>query len=81
MAQASGGRKSRHYVDTKGVKVSEGEFVKAGTILTREGNRWKAGLNVGDSGTLFALSSGRIYFKRRKGKRLKRQTFINISPD
>jgi len=77
---ASGHIKSKHYLDTKGIKVAEGEFVKTGTILTRQGNKWKAGINVGDSGTLFALCNGKVYFTRRKGSFNKKRTYINIEP-
>lgn len=76
----SGHLKSKHYLDTKGLKVSAGQLVKSGTILTRQGNRWKAGNNVGDSGTLFALRTGRVYFTRRKGSYNKTRTYINIEP-
>ena len=76
----SGHLKSKHYVDTRGLKVAGGEFVKAGTILTRQGNKWKAGNNVGDSGTLFALCDGKIYFTKRKSGMNRVKTHINILP-
>jgi len=70
---------SKHYPDTKGLKVAGNQFVKAGTILTRQGNKWKAGINVGNGkGTLYALVDGKVYFRYRRGKYNKRQTFINI---
>jgi ribosomal protein L27 len=77
---ASGHIKSKQYLDTKGLKVGAGQLVKTGTILTRQGNKWKAGSNVGDSGTLYALCEGRVYFTRRKGGLDRKQTHINIMP-
>ena len=76
----SGHLRSKHYVDTKGLKVGAGELVKTGKILTRQGNKWKAGKNVGDSGTLYALCEGNVYFTKRKGSQNRRVTYINIMP-
>ena len=36
----------KFYKETRGMKVSGGQTVKAGTVLTREGHRWKPGQNV-----------------------------------
>lgn len=69
---------SQHYTDIKGLKVTSGQLVKTGTILTREGNKWKAGINVSGRNTLYALTSGEVYFQYKKGSRNKCQTFINI---
>lgn len=77
---ASGHKKSKHYLDTKGIKVGAGELVRIATILTRQGNKWKAGKNVGDSGTLYALCEGKVYFTKRKGGLNRKQTYINILP-
>ena len=41
-----GGVTSKYYKETAGVKVSGGKKIKAGTILTRQGDRWKPGINV-----------------------------------
>jgi len=41
-----GGISSKYYCETAGIKVSGGQKVKSGTILTRQGNQWKSGLNV-----------------------------------
>jgi len=41
-----GGIQSKFYRETRGMKVSGGETVKAGTLLTREGHHWKPGLHV-----------------------------------
>jgi ribosomal protein L27 len=76
----SGHIKSKQYVDTKGLKVGAGELVKTGTILTRQGNKWKAGNNVGDSGTLYALCNGKVYFTKRRGSLHRTQTYINVMP-
>lgn len=76
----SGHLRSKHYIDKKGIKVGAGQKVRTGTILTREGNKWKAGKNVGDSGTLYARCEGVIYFTKKKGRLNKRQTLINIMP-
>ena len=77
---ASGHKRSKHYLDTKGIKVGSGELVNTGKILTRQGNKWKAGKNVGDSGTLFALCEGKVYFTKRRRSRNRIQTYINITP-
>lgn len=75
-----GGVTHKHYPETKGMKITSGEHVKKGTILTREGNRWKAGLNVGGKATLYALCDGVLYFSTKKGtyRTTKRYTYINI---
>lgn len=79
MAQR-GGISHIHYKETKGLKVASGEFVKSGSILTRQGDKWKAGINVGGCATLFALASGTIYFTKRKGTYHKKKSVsvINI---
>lgn len=77
---ASGHKKSKQYIDTKGIKVGAGQLVRTGTILTRQGNKWKAGINVGDSGTLYALCEGKVYFTRQKRGSNRKQTRINITP-
>ena len=75
-----GGLTHRFYRETRGLKISDGQFVKAGTILTRQGDRWKPGINVGGKSTLYALCSGNIYFKKKKGRyhTKKLTTFIHI---
>ncbi len=80
MAQR-GGISHIHYKETKGLKVNNGQWVKSGAILTRDGNKWKPGINVGGrNNTLYALCSGRIYFTKRKAtpRAKKVSTFINI---
>jgi ribosomal protein L27 len=75
-----GGLTSKFYRETKGMKVSGGQFVKSGTMLTREGSKWKPGLNVTGDMHLTALCEGQVYFSRKKGKYRKEVTFINIKP-
>ena len=41
-----GGLSAKFYRETAGIKVSGGQTVKAGAMLTRQGDRWKPGLNV-----------------------------------
>jgi large subunit ribosomal protein L27 len=50
-----------------GMKVGNGEIVKAGSILVRQrGTKWHAGKNVGRGvdDTLFALANGVISFRK-----------------
>jgi len=77
-----GGITHKHYAETKGLKVSGGQVVKRGTILTREGDKWRPGLNVGGKNTLCALCDGTVYFTTRRGtyKTRKKHTVINIKP-
>ncbi len=81
MAQR-GGISHINYRETKGLKVAAGETVKKSAVLTREGNKWKPGKNVGGTGTLYALCDGEIYFTKKKGsyRTTKVYTFINIQP-
>ncbi len=75
-----GGITSKYYCETRGVKVSGGQAVKAGTILTRQGNVWKAGLNVIGRTSLTAAIDGQVYFTRKKNSYNKVITLINIKP-
>ncbi|MBF0532709.1 MAG: 50S ribosomal protein L27 [Candidatus Omnitrophica bacterium] len=75
-----GGLSSKFYRETKGVKVSGGQAVKQGTVLTREGHRWKPGLNVIGDMHLTARCDGQIYFTRKKSTYNKVVTFINVRP-
>jgi len=75
-----GGLTHRFYKETRGVKVSGGQAVKAGTVLTREGNKWKAGLNVSGRDHLTASCDGEIFFTRKKSRYNRLQTVINIRP-
>lgn len=75
-----GGLTHKFYRETKGLKASGGEKVKAGTILTREGHRWKCGHNVTGSMHLVAKCDGEVYFTRKKNRANKLMTIINIRP-
>ena len=76
-----GGLTSKYYKETKGIKVSGGQKVKAGTILTREGHKWQAGLNVKGRMHLNALCEGEVYFTRKRGKNGNTITYVNIRPE
>ena len=75
-----GGLTHRFYRETRGLKVSDGQFVRQGTTLTRQGDKWKPGINVGGKSTLFALSDGNIYFTKKKSRYRTRKihTLINV---
>ncbi len=64
-----------------GVKVFGGEQVLAGNIIIRQrGTQYRPGLNVGigTDHTLFALSSGKVQFKRKGADK---KTFVNVVTD
>ncbi len=69
---------SRFYRETRGMKVSGGQKVKAGTMLTRQGDRWKPGINVIGRTHLTAGCDGEVYFTRRTGSYKNPITLINI---
>jgi ribosomal protein L27 len=73
------GGKARPKKD-KSLKVSNGQFVKTGTIVSRGMPTYKPGFNVGGLDPIFALSSGKIYFTKKKTPHGKVRTFINIKP-
>jgi len=75
-----GGISSKYYCETAGIKVSGGQKVKSGTILTRQGNQWKCGLNVIGRTSLTAACDGEVYFTRRKNSSNKVITLVNIKP-
>lgn len=64
----------------KANKVSDGMVVKAGKILVRGVDTYKAGANVRGLGTLFALCEGKVYFTRKKTSHGRLRTFVNIKP-
>lgn len=70
----------KFYRETKGIKVSGGQFVKSGTVLTRHGDKWRAGINVIGLTHLTAGCDGEIYFTRKKGSYKKVLTVINVRP-
>lgn len=73
-----GGLTTKFYRETRGVKVSGGQNVKCGTMLTREGDKWQAGLNVTGRTHLTAGCDGEVYFTRKKGNRKKVITYIHV---
>ena len=75
-----GGITKRYYKETRGMKVSGGQTVKAGTLLTRQGHRWQAGINVIGKTHLTAACDGEVYFRRKTGKYKTSITYINIKP-
>jgi ribosomal protein L27 len=76
-----GGLSHKIYTDTRGVKVSAGQKVKCGAVLTRQGDRWKPGVNVQGLMHLTAACDGEVFFtKKRIRKTGKVDTFVNIRP-
>ena len=73
-----GGLTKKYYKETKGVKVSGGQTVKCGTMLTRDGDRWKPGINVTGRMHLTATCDGEVYFTKKKGNYRRVVTYINI---
>jgi len=64
----------------KALKSSGGKLVKAGEILVRGIDTYKAGANVCGLGTLFAACAGKVYFTRKKTSHGKVRTFVNVAP-
>jgi len=75
-----GGMTKKYYKETRGIKVSGGQRVKAGTVLTRQGHKWKPGLNIVGQMHLTARCDGEIYFTRKKGSYKKEVLYINVRP-
>ncbi len=75
-----GGISSKFYKETHGIKVAGGQLVKAGAVLTREGDKWKPGLNVIGRMSLTAVCEGEVYFTRKRGNYRRAVTFVNIKP-
>ena len=75
-----GGISNKYYKETHGIKVTGGQQVKSGTVLTREGDKWKPGLNVIGRTHLTASCNGEIYFTRRRGNYKKAITLVNVKP-
>ena len=77
MARKRGGSGAKNGRDSNpnylGIKASDGEFVKAGSVIARQrGTRVHPGPNVGCGGdyTLFALKDGKVNFHQRRGRKL-----------
>lgn len=76
-----GGTTTKYYKDTRGIKVSGGQFVRAGTVLTRCGDRWKAGKNVIGRMHLTAACDGIVYFTHKKGRyKFRVNTYVHVQP-
>lgn len=75
-----GGLTSKFYRETKGLKVTGGQTVTCGTVLTRQGDRWKPGKNVTGRTHLNAACDGEVYFTRRRGKYNRSETTVHIRP-
>lgn len=71
------GGKSTPKKDKK-LKVSGGEKVKAGQILVRGVDSYKAGRNVEGRGTLCAVCDGTVRFTRKKVGRTAPKVYINV---
>jgi large subunit ribosomal protein L27 len=70
-----------------GIKLSQGEFAHAGSIIVRQrGTRFQPGNNVskGNDDTIFAKVSGFVEFTNKSMKkfnnRIKTSKFVNIVP-
>ncbi len=73
-----GGLTKKFYTETRGIKVSGGQKVTSGHILTREGHKWQAGENVNGKTHLTAACDGEVFFTKKKNRYRKVVTFINI---
>ena len=73
-----GGTTTKFYTETRGLKVSGGQAVKAGSVLTRQGDRWRPGVNVVGEMHLTARCDGEVYFTRKKNRYNKVVTYINV---
>lgn len=70
-----------------GVKLSDGQYAKAGAIIIRQrGTKYHPGQNVGKGkdDTLFATSAGIVKFATKKllkfNNKLKESKIVNVSP-
>ncbi|MEC8998744.1 MAG: 50S ribosomal protein L27 [Actinomycetota bacterium] len=77
MSKTKGGGSTRNGRDSNaqrlGVKVYDGGWVSAGSIIVRQrGTKFHPGFNVGRGGddTLFATADGTVKFGRRGGRKL-----------
>ena len=82
MAHKKAGGSSTNLRDSEskrlGVKLHDGQFAKAGSIIIRQrGTKFHPGLNVGmgKDHTIFATINGKVSFKKTK-----KRTFISVVP-
>ena len=75
-----GGTTKRYYKETRGMKVSGGQWVKAGTVITREGHRWQPGQNVIGRTLLTAGCDGIVHFTRKRGNYKRAITLVHVRP-
>lgn len=75
-----GGLTAKFYRETRGIKVSGGQVVKAGTVITRKGDRWKPGQNVNGLMHLSAACDGEVYFTKKRGHYGRAVTYVHIRP-
>ena len=75
-----GGLSHKFYKETHGIKVAGGQAVKSGTVITREGDKWKPGLNVLGRTLLTAACDGQVYFTRKRGNYKRAITVVNVKP-
>jgi ribosomal protein L27 len=75
-----GGLTHKFYRETAGIKVSGGQLVTTGTILTRQGDRWKPGVNVLGRMSLTAACDGEVYFTKKRGNYRRTVTLVHIRP-
>lgn len=74
-----GGKSHSVYSETCGMKVSGGQKVKSGTVITREGDQWKPGINVIGLMHLTAACAGEVYFTRKRNRKNGRiDTIVNV---
>ncbi|MGE5197093.1 MAG: 50S ribosomal protein L27 [Deltaproteobacteria bacterium] len=64
----------------KGLKVSSGQPVKSGQILSKGLSIYKSGKNAKGIGTIFSLCAGTVYFSKKKTGHGKFRTFVNVKP-
>ncbi len=76
-----GGLTNKYYKETKGLKVSGGQTVKAGAMITRQGDKWQSGLNVVGKTHLTATVDGEIYFTKKKNSYKRMITIVNVRPE
>jgi large subunit ribosomal protein L27 len=83
MAHKKGAGSSRNGRDSEskrlGVKLFGGQVAKAGNIIVRQrGTKHNPGLNVGlgKDHTLFALTDGKIEFKRKRDNK----SYVSVKP-